>query len=59
MSVIRTNRIQAAWDTLVPSGCDLTTSNVLMCVLACECPGRTAVSALCVSVHTVYQVSWQ
>ena len=59
MSVIRTNRIQAGWDTLVPSGCDLTTSNVLMCVLACECPGRTAVSALCVSVHTVYQVSWQ
>lgn len=48
------NRIQAGWHSLVPSGCDLTTSNVLVCVLACECPGRTAVSAVFVSVHTSF-----
>ena len=53
------NRIQAGWHILVPSGCDLTTSNVLVCVLPCECPGRTAVSAVFVSVHMVYWVSRQ
>ena len=56
---LTSNRIQAGWDILVPSGCDLTTLNVLMCMPACECPVMTAVSAVCVPMHTVYRVSQQ